>query len=174
MVGFGYAGTLQHDDGVIVYVNGVRVAAFDDVACDDGGNSLGHGFDANLQYGGANASTPKTDTFTLTDLSMLKEGENTIAVELHNGRRTSSDVWFHFTGLSLSAEAIQVDFSDLSLSVGADDQAIRRRLFGRTLRSGGGIGDHRPRPPGIRIGTNIIRCTGCQLFQERLQLTGTE
>ena len=114
-------GTLQHDDGVIVYINGVRVAAFDDVACDDGGNSLGHGFDANLQYGGANASTPKTDTFTLTDLSMLKEGENTIAVELHNGRRTSSDVWFHFTGLSLSAEAIQVDFSDLSLSVGADE-----------------------------------------------------
>ena len=114
-------GTLQHDDGAIVYINGQRVAAFDDVACDESGNSLGHGIDANLQYGGANASTPITSTFTLTDLSILHTGENTIAVELHNGRKTSSDIWFHFTDLTLSSEAINVEFSDLSLFVGADE-----------------------------------------------------
>lgn len=85
-------GTLQYDDGVVVYVNGVRAAAFDDNACDADGNSLGHGFDSNLQYGGSNGGTPKTVSFELLDLSVLHTGVNTIAVELHNGRRTSSDV----------------------------------------------------------------------------------
>ena len=114
-------GTLQHDDGAIVYINGKRVAAFDDFACDESGNSLGHGFDANLQYGGANSGTPITSTFTLTDLSMLKKGENTIAVELHNGRKASSDVWFHFTDLHLTDEPISSDVTDISLFVGADE-----------------------------------------------------
>ncbi|WP_162611095.1 choice-of-anchor I family protein [Flavonifractor sp. An91] len=114
-------GTLQHDDGVIVYINGQRVAAFDDVACDASGNSLGHGFDANLQYGGANSGTPITSTFTLTDLTLLQVGENTIAVELHNGRQSSSDVWFHFTDLHLTDEPISSDVTDISLFVGADE-----------------------------------------------------
>ena len=39
-------GTLQYDDGVILYINGQRVAAFDDNACNAGGASLNHGFDA--------------------------------------------------------------------------------------------------------------------------------
>lgn len=69
-------GTLQHDDGAIVYINGQRVAAFDDFACDESGNSLGHGFDANLQYGGANSGTPITSTFTLTELTLLQVGEH--------------------------------------------------------------------------------------------------
>ena len=119
-------GTLQHDDGAIVYINGQRVAAFDDFACDESGNSLGHGFDANLQYGGANSGTPITSTFTLTELTLLQVGENTIAVELHNGRQSSSDVWFHFTDLHLTDEPIPSDVTDISLFVGADES--RRNL----------------------------------------------
>ena len=116
-------GTLQHDDGVIVYINGHRVAAFDDVACNESGESLGTAITENLQYGGANGGTPKTNTFAVTDLSILKEGENTIAVELHQGRQTSSDIWFHLTELALSDEEVVVPpaQTDISLSMGADE-----------------------------------------------------
>ena len=43
-------GNLYYDDAAIVYINGVKVAAFDEP---DGG------FDSNMSYGGSNASTPK-------------------------------------------------------------------------------------------------------------------
>lgn len=98
-------GSLEYDDGVIVYINGQRVAAGHDNACDENGNSLGHGFDANLQYGGSNQG-PDPLEFTLLDMSILRNGENTIAVELHNGRKTSSDVWFSFGVLFLSTEEV--------------------------------------------------------------------
>ena len=116
-------GELQYDDGVIVYINGQRVAAFDDNACDADGNSLNKGFDDNLQYGGSNAGTPKTVSFELTDLSILHTGGNTIAVELHNGRQTSSDVWFAMTDLSLSDEEVTYQ-SNISLSMGADESQM--------------------------------------------------
>ena len=116
-------GTLQYDDGVIVYINGQRIAAFDDNACDASGNSLNKGFDANLQYGGSNAGTPKTVSFELLDLSVLHTGTNTIAVELHNGRATSSDVWFHLTDLALSDEEV-VYQTNISLSIGADESQM--------------------------------------------------
>ena len=97
------SGSLVYDDGVIVYINGVRAAAFDDKACDDGGTGLGHGFDANLQYGGSNSGDPKPVSFSLTGETLtalgLKNGENTIAVELHNGRASSSDIYLDFTSL---------------------------------------------------------------------------
>ncbi len=115
-------GSLEYDDGVIVYINGQRIAAGSDNACDENGNSLGHGFDTNLQYGGSNQG-PDTLTFSLLDLNVLHNGENTIAVELHNGRKTSSDVWFSFNGLYLSDE--EVDYqNNLSLSVGADESRM--------------------------------------------------
>ncbi|MGN0113907.1 MAG: hypothetical protein ACI396_01115, partial [Acutalibacteraceae bacterium] len=94
-------GSVEYDDGAIVYINGQRVAAGHDLACDENGNSLGHGFDKNLQFGGSNQG-PDTVSFEIIDLQLLHEGENTIAVEVHNGRKTSSDVWFAFGGLYLS------------------------------------------------------------------------
>ena len=115
-------GSLEYDDGVVVYINGQRVAAGYDNACDENGNSLGHGFDANLQYGGSNQG-PDTLTISLMDLSLLHNGENTIAVELHNGRKTSSDVWFSFGGLYLSTEEV-IYQNNISLSVGADESKV--------------------------------------------------
>lgn len=112
-------GSLEYDDGVIVYINGQRVAAGHDIACDEKGDSLGHGFDKNLQYGGSNQG-PDTLQISLLDLSLLHNGENTIAVELHNGRKTSSDVWFSFGGLYLSTEEVAYQ-NNISLSVGADE-----------------------------------------------------
>ena len=116
-------GSLEYDDGVIVYVNGRRVAAGHDIACNpDSGASLGHGFTANNQYGGSNQG-PDTLNFELLDISFLHEGANTIAVELHNGRKTSSDVWFHMTDLRLSNEAV-VYQSNISLSMGSDESQM--------------------------------------------------
>lgn len=115
-------GSLEYDDGVIVYINGHRVAAGHDKACDENGNYLGHGFDANLQYGGSNQGPDILD-FELLDLSILHEGENTIAVEIHNGRKTSSDVWFDFKELRLSEEKVSFQ-NNINLSPGADESNV--------------------------------------------------
>lgn len=115
-------GSVEYDDGAIVYINGQRVAAGHDLACDENGNSLGHGFDKNLQYGGSNQG-PDTASFEIIDLQLLHEGENTIAVEVHNGRKTSSDVWFAFGGLYLSKEKVYYQ-NNISLSVGADESQM--------------------------------------------------
>ena len=57
------------------------------------------------------------------DLSLLHNGENTLAVELHNGRKTSSDVWFSFGGLYLSTDEV-IYQNNISLSVGADESGV--------------------------------------------------
>ena len=111
-------GTVSYDDALLVYINGERVAAYEDEACDESGKGLGVVISQNLQYGGSNGGDPRTGTFTLTDLSLLHEGTNTIAVELHQGRKTSSDVWFDMSDLSLSKAVPEV--SNISLSMGAD------------------------------------------------------
>ena len=73
------------------------------------------GFDTNLQYGGSNQG-PDTLNISLVDFSLLHNGENTLAVELHNGRKTSSDVWFSFGGLYLSTDEV-IYQNNISLTV---------------------------------------------------------
>ena len=113
------SGTVSYDDALLVYINGTHVAAYEDNACDEGGNDLGVVISQNLQYGGSNGGDPRTGTFTLEDMSLLHAGTNTIAVELHQGRKTSSDVWFEMSELSLSKAEPEV--SNISLSMGADE-----------------------------------------------------
>lgn len=115
-------GSFTYDDGIVIYINGQKVAAGHDEACNEYGSSLGHGFDKNMQYGGSNQG-PDTVDLALEDLSVLHNGENTLAVELHNGRINSSDVWFDFGGLTLSSEAM-VYQNNVSLSVGGDETQI--------------------------------------------------
>ena len=78
-----------------------------------------------MQYAGVSAGTPKTQTFSVTDMSLLREGENTIAVELHNDRASSSDIWFYLTDLHLSDEETAADQNSLSMSIGADGSQMR-------------------------------------------------
>ncbi len=90
-------GSILYDDAAIVYLNGHQIAAF------DAGSITG-----NLQYGGSNAGDPKTGTIDLSDktsLGYLKDGENTIAVEIHQGRSSSSDIYMDFTSLQFVTEA---------------------------------------------------------------------
>lgn len=117
-------GSVIYDDGVIVYINGQRIAAGADKACDESGNALGHGFDANLQYGGSNQG-PDLLEISVTDLSVVHPGTNTVAVEIHNGRKTSSDVWFSMPELKLTYEEPQpAEQSSISLSMGADESQM--------------------------------------------------
>ena len=56
----GISGTVVYDDAATVYVNGVKIAGFDDGS-----------FDAN-GYGGSNAGDPISADFSYTDISKLK------------------------------------------------------------------------------------------------------
>lgn len=90
-------GSILYDDAAIVYLNGHQIAAF------DAGN-----ISANMQYGGSNDGAPRTGTIDLSDavsLGYLKNGENTVAVEIHQGRFNSSDIYMDFTSLQFATEA---------------------------------------------------------------------
>ncbi|MDI9242924.1 choice-of-anchor I family protein [Fusibacillus kribbianus] len=108
------AGTLKYDDAVIVYLNGTRIAAFDEPA---------GGFGSNLSYGGSNAGTPIEVNFT-AETDALKAGENVLAVELHQGRESSSDIYFEMSSLKLQekvgAQPDALIQKAVSLTVGAD------------------------------------------------------
>lgn len=76
------------DDGLLVYVNGKEV----------GGYHLNSGSSFNDLTQSQNSSwyeadTPASGTIQISN-DLLKKGENTIAVEIHNCTATSSDIWF--------------------------------------------------------------------------------
>ncbi|MDU4972853.1 MAG: hypothetical protein E6X19_09080, partial [Hungatella hathewayi] len=66
-------GEIFYDDAAIIYINGEEVHR---AGVPEGG------YTQNLEYGGTNAGTPINNKFQITDLSMLKEGSNTVSVEL--------------------------------------------------------------------------------------------
>lgn len=86
--------TIVYDDAVRVYVNGERVANFSDGRVDDS-------LDTNLQYAGDSNGNPVSSAFTF-DGELLQDGENTIAVALHQDRESSSDIYFDMTELTLN------------------------------------------------------------------------
>ncbi len=76
------------DDGLLVYVNGTEV----------GGYHLNSGSSFSDLTQSQNSSwyeadTPASGSITISN-SLLKKGENIIAVEIHNCTATSSDMWF--------------------------------------------------------------------------------
>lgn len=103
-------GEIQYDDAAIVYINGVKVASFDVPS---------GGYPDNMSYGGSNKNYPKTGNFTIENTevatgpaivsgsaieagsSILVEGENVMAVELHQGRSSSSDIFLKVNRVEL-------------------------------------------------------------------------
>lgn len=106
-------GELLYDDAAIVYINGHKVASFYEPE---------GGFDSNLSYGGSNMADPLTGTFTVTDKSILNQGANTIAVELHQGRASSSDIYFDFVSLK-QRDTMEgtAEVKAVSLNIGGDE-----------------------------------------------------
>ncbi|MGN8050909.1 fibronectin type III domain-containing protein [Curtobacterium sp. 22159] len=100
-----------YDDALVVYVNGQRVAGFEDSAITQ-----------NVQYAGDNGSDPDESTFSV-DASLLHEGRNDVAVALHQGRSNSSDVYFDMESLVPVAADTPALISDVVMTIGADESA---------------------------------------------------
>lgn len=125
-------GTLVYDDAAILYINGQEVASFDKP---DGG------FETNMSYGGSNAATPKVGNINLS-LEQLKDvlvaGNNTIAIELHNGRASSSDIYLEVQDLTLTygEEKSDVEQKGLNLTVGLDETQMNMTWYANTSSGG--------------------------------------
>jgi len=100
--------SVKYDDSITTYVNGTKVAGFDDGSITE-----------NLQYGGSNDASPRSQTFTIPT-STLHAGVNTLAVEVHQGRQDSSDVYLDFTSLVAATAPPKAVVSDVNLNVGSD------------------------------------------------------
>ncbi len=107
-------GSVIYDDSATVYINGIRIAGFDDSEITN-----------NIQYGGSNAGEPKTGTIEIIDSSVLsnvlKSGTNVIAVEVHQGRESSSDLYFEMPELTFSTEEIKYIQKNICLNVGKNE-----------------------------------------------------
>ena len=101
-------GTFYYDDSAILYINGTRVAGFHADAITE-----------NLCYGGNGGTEPVKCEFTV-DASLLKNGENIIAVEVHNSSATSSDIWFSVNEMYIDPNGEMPKEKNIALTIGAD------------------------------------------------------
>ena len=106
-------GDVTYDDALVVYVNGTKVAGFEDA-----------GITQNVQYGGENGGDPDRSSFTV-DASLLQPGENTVAMALYQGRASSSDIYVDLGSLTPVSADAPVSISDVVLNVGATERERR-------------------------------------------------
>lgn len=98
-------GVLGYDDAVIVYLNGERVFE---------GNLPIEGLADNLAYGAESAQdAPRTGSFRVA--AQLKAGENVLAVEVHQAAKSSSDVFFGFSSLTVTENSGTLSVQGLGL-----------------------------------------------------------
>lgn len=128
-------GTMKADDGVIVYLNGTKVV-------EENMQKNGVVSEPNMYYAGVNGGSPAEIQLNI-DMTkfpgVLKEGSNTIAVELHNDRETSSDIYFELRDLSASYVAEDVDTvtqKAVSLTVGSDETQRNLTWYANTADTG--------------------------------------
>lgn len=131
-------GRIAFDDGAIVYVNGHEVFRGDVPAGSEG-----------LSY--ASGATTSLDTATFTvDAEHVRAGTNVVAVEVHNDRPTSSDVWFDLTELvPLTAEEAAAKPSRVILTPTEDPYTSQYVTFqGATVEDTAGRIQYRPKAGG--------------------------
>lgn len=120
----------KYDDAAIIYINGHKVAAYDEP---DGG------FTSNMEYGGSNDSSPKTVDMKLSkdDLKdVLHNGKNIVSVEIHQGRSSSSDVYFEMSDMQLLYGEEPVIQEDINLTVGSDETSMNLTWYANTDADG--------------------------------------
>ncbi|MBC5788255.1 immunoglobulin-like domain-containing protein [Clostridium facile] len=118
-------GSVLYDDAIVVYVNGQKIAGFDDESFDENG------------YGGSNASAPKAGKINFENIEslQLKETGNVLAVELHQGRPSSSDLYFDFQELVLDTKGNQPEIKDISLNIGEDETQKNITWYGTSTQA---------------------------------------
>ena len=111
---------LRYDDAVSLFVNGEYIGGGSDAA-------LQAAADRNTRHGGSNQSAPLLEKIVVP-VDKFIAGVNTIAVRLHNGRPTSSDLYFEVERLSFrfadsgptwEEQLLRSDLSNVILGVGA-------------------------------------------------------
>ncbi|WP_169558756.1 immunoglobulin-like domain-containing protein [Yaniella halotolerans] len=118
-------GSLRYDDAAIVHVNGERIEGFHDGGLDFADEGEGR----NMVYGGSNSSAPNRGEFIVPN-EHLEAGENTIAVQLHQGRDSSSDIYFGLENLDFDQiEATNDGQTSILLGMGADSTERRLSWF---------------------------------------------
>ncbi|MCL1984809.1 MAG: metallophosphoesterase [Methanomassiliicoccaceae archaeon] len=108
------------DDAVIIYLNGTEIGRH---------NTPAGGYTQNVQYGAASTvGDMERGSGTLAIPAGLLQEYNTIAVELHQDRAASSDIYMNFTDLTFSAEAAETggngEIGTNEISVGAPNAAV--------------------------------------------------
>ena len=98
------------DDALVIYVNGVTVK---DSRSTKKTNT-------NLYY--SSGEWEQSFFIDLEALDCIKEGENTVAVQLHNNQKASSDIYFGIHSMSLSyMDPVVIAAESVVLGVGADE-----------------------------------------------------
>ena len=123
-------GQLVYDDAAIIYINGVKVASFDEPS---------GGFESNMSYGGSNAGDPqKVDINISQDVlkDILKTGENVIAVEIHQGRAASSDIYFEMSQLQVNYGKEEIVQKGVNLTVGENEESMNITWYANSLKEG--------------------------------------
>lgn len=117
-------GKIVYDDHAIIYINGVEV--YDSASSVEADNST------NMYYSSsAHQDAPGVQEFdisgdTLSNLignEILTQGENVIAIELHNDRSSSSDIYLAVDNLTANYTEVEEETSqnDVILTVGSDE-----------------------------------------------------
>jgi len=83
-----FRGKLKYDDGAIVYLNGKEIYRGDVPAGSEG-----------LNYASGETTSLDSGSFTIKPADLIA-GKNTVAVEVHNDRSSSSDIWFELSELT--------------------------------------------------------------------------
>lgn len=103
-------GWISCDDAAIVYINGIKVYEWTKEAVN-----------GNLEYAPGPKGNPSPTAFKVTDLAdlNLKQGSNTVAIELHQDRADGGDIWLDFT-LEPSEERAE-HLSNIVMNPGPDE-----------------------------------------------------
>src|SRR5699024_3437135 len=118
-------GSLRYDDAAIVYVNGERIDGFHDGGLD----FAEHGDGRNMMDGCSNSSAPNSGECMVPN-EYLEAGVNTLAVQLHQGRDSSSDICFGLEHLGFEQiEATNDGQTSILLGMGADPPERRLSWF---------------------------------------------
>ncbi|MDR1067401.1 MAG: Ig-like domain-containing protein [Clostridiales bacterium] len=124
---------LRYDDAVIIYINGAEIGRH---------NARLGGYSKNVEYGcesvvGDYAQAVETAAIPS---GLLRDGTNTVAVELHQDRSSSSDIYLNFIDFTLSEEYVTSNetpsIQALTFQPGADETSLNFTWLSNTPQAG--------------------------------------